>query len=445
MSGGKSYFKSASECVAALRQITSSSQLLSSGSDKHVYSDLLSECVTFVPLMTASDLNVFSKSVAIMTKKFHPLNVNNSLYKSIDSRISNLLQDPGVRHSLLGTFNNLSQIARWPPAVRHETLWRFSKLDSWNVSKDLDAMDRCQILSVLSRLNMQPPPLLLEQSGDLASCLKLSDHRIKVKGRICGALLALAKLGHSRSEVFDMLIELIPSRLEELDARELSNLFYALSFPAILHEDIFKWTELASFIVNKLERTLTSSSAGNSLSESCMNQIGVGSFGFASSPFFNEIFKTDSSRRFSEYAVRRVQEEKGSNHITTSKAQKVIKESLAKLGIEDMFTEEFALGPYRIDLASLPLSLLIEINGPFHYYNNTFSNARHTLQLTAKSEFKRKVLHKLGFNVLEIGYMELKDHRDRVKLIDEKLRAVLGIQHNPHSRLKNELGKLIIS
>jgi len=417
-------FKSGTECVAALRQITSSSQLLSR--EKHVYADLLSECVPFVSCMSASELSQFSKSILVINKKFR-LNQNNYLFKSVNSRIIELSVDAESNHALVSAVNSLSQVTRapndgGPPVLRHEVVLRWARSDVWNIISSSSAFDRCEMLSVLSRLNMRPPDAF--QDPRMVEDLKLSDDRVKAKGRICGAILALAKLGYSNSSLFSSLLELIPSRIEELNLRELSNLFYAVSFPAVLHEEEFeKWTDLAHALVCRLERKK------EKISKSSMNQIGVASFGFVSTSHFDKVFKSDHLRRFSQSTVKQVQGEK-ENRITSSKAQKVVKEAIAKLGIGDSFSEELAIGPYRIDLACLPRSLLIEINGPFHYYYKSS-------ELTAKSIFKRKVLQKLGFKVMEIDFMELKDQRDRVRLMDEKIRSLLEME-NPNRSLKSE-------
>lgn len=418
-------FKSAGECAGALKQITSSPQLLSH--EKHVYSDLLTECIGYVPTMGCSDLNVFAKSVLIISRKFR-VDLNSALFKSINSRIAELISETGCEHALVGAVNSLSQIIRerhdgGPPALRPELVWRLASANhtEWN------CLDKCELLSVMSRVNMRPPESFLE--ANFAESLKFCEENSnKVIGRICGSVLALAKMGYFDSPLFESLLDLIPSRIDRLSSRELSNVLYAISYSSVL--GVEKFTQLAAALVTRLERSK------ETISDSSFNQIGVASIGFASGAFFNEIFCDDAKRRLSERAVKLAQEKKD-NELTTSKAQKIIKESLDILGISQFFSEEFAVGPYRIDLACQTLSLLIEINGPFHYYFRSST-------LTAKSEYKLKVLERLGFKVLEIDFMELKDHRDRVRLMDQKLRSFLCVD-NPRIRLKTHLANLIDS
>jgi very-short-patch-repair endonuclease len=123
------------------------------------------------------------------------------------------------------------------------------------------------------------------------------------------------------------------------------------------------------------------------------------------------------------------------NIVKTSKAQKVVKEALDALGLEELVVEELAVGPFRADFALPGLKLLIEINGPYHFYYKSS-------EPTSRTVYKQRTLEANGFRILNIDYLEMKEETNRVALMDSRLRSALGISTGK-SKLRSELIKLL--
>lgn len=441
-------FTSAAECVKALRQITSTPALLKQ--NKQIYSDIISETVPFISEMTPQDIRVLSKSVLIINKKFE-LNLNNFLFKLINKRLNIFIDssiDPGTRHALVSTMLNLSQVSRQtydggPPALRPDTVWRFTHAASWRAcwQEHSSGFDKADLLSVLGRMLIRPLSETVFKNESLTytdepKAIFLSacdidyfmEHGRKSNGRIVGSISSMSKLDVSSSPVFDRLLTLIPPRIDDLSIKELSNTLHAITSSVILrgsNQESIATLELAQAIVKRLFRKRTE------LTVSVVNQIALVQFTL---PSLIDNVKDDAIQGFCQQAIR-VAEADTVNEITQSKAQKVIRNAIDSLGLANLVKEEFSVGPYRIDFAIPDIGMLIEINGPYHYYYKT-------TEPTAKFVLKRKSLKDRGYKIVEIDYLEMKDESNRVALLENKIRACLGLTGSKRS-LRNDVLALI--
>ena len=446
MSGNK-VFKSASECVRALRQITSHAALMKQ--DKRIYADLLSEANPFVSEMNPQDLRVLAKSVLIVYRKFG-LNLNNYLFKLINKQL-NFFIDSSVngetRHALTSTMSALSHIKRevsdgGPPALRPDTVWKFAHAPTWRSvwQQNRSVFDKAELLSLLSRLNLRPfshlvfakeelsndsePNAIFFSSPDLTELLEEGK---SANGRLVGSLHAMSKLDMYSSPAFNRLMKMIPSRISDLSPSELGNSLHAVGSALALqpYEDKEISEELAVNLIRTIERRK------RDIPLSVVNQVGLVHF---ANPDLVPTSLLDL-RAFCQEAVKVSEKDDKVNEIRVSKAQKVIRNAIDLLGLSELVKEEYPVGPFRIDFAIPHLRLAIEINGPYHYYYKT-------TEPTTKTRLKHKALAKKGFTVLEIDYLEMKNEGDRVSLMDGRIRDALGIGATRRS-LRTEVLSLV--
>jgi very-short-patch-repair endonuclease len=426
-------FNSANECVRALRQITSHSALLRQ--EKNVYSDILSGTIPFISEMSPSDIRVLSKSVLIIHQKFG-LNLNNYLFKSLNKRINTFLDNPDLesRHSLVSTFSSLSRIHRQmgdggPPALRPDTVWKFAHSTAWRPLWQMKSsiFDKSELLTVMSRLNLRPFSHLVFYRDDLAYELEpsaiffsrtdIEDQREEGKkgnGRLIGSLHAMSKLDLLRCPSFLRLSQILPPRIEELSPMELGNTLQAFGTAVGLGEDKSVYYDIIKAVLYRMERVK------HDLPLSVVNQVSL----------INYVIPSIGSSSFCADATL-IAEREDINELRSSKAQSVIKKAFQIMGISHFFKEEYPIGPFRIDFAFPEIKLLIEINGPYHYYYKTMDR-------TTKTKLKHDSLSRRGFTVIDIDYLEMKDESNRVLLLDRKIREALGIKDNKRS-LKREI------
>ena len=449
--------KTAAEYVSALRRITSTPVLLTQ--PKQIYSDILGEAVTHIPSMSAGELRSFSKSVLVVNNRFS-VDQNNYLFKLVNKQLLALIDNPSVehRHQIFRAVSSLSQIIRQrhdggPPALRPDTMWRFvHDVDwrpVWNATDGSAVYDKCELLSVLARMGIRPFPFLFnggtssdrEESHALfflpteIESLRIDDNRTRANGRICGAIISLTKLNYSTIPAFQCLIDLTPSRLQELSVMELSNVAYAVGMalvtdPPVSSDVHTKRIELLIAIFRQFNRRRSD------VSVSSLNQVGLVHFGLTvcgDTEYLDSIRRNPELELFTSECVR-MAESDNINVVTASKAQSVVRQALNQLGLEEFVREEHAIGPFRIDFAIPELKLLIEINGPFHYYYKTTTPTR-------KTEFKSHVLKSMGYTIIDVGFLEMKDQRNRAQLMEEKIREALELP--PGGRLRNQVSKLI--
>lgn len=437
-------FKSASEYVGALKEITSNKGLL--GQRKEIYSDILSESIPFISSMSAPEVRSLSKSVLIIHSKFG-LNLNNYLFKSIDRRIIDFIgtgSSPENRHVLVGSMSHLSQVIRQrhdggPPALRPDTVWKFVHQPQWRplwLEPNIPCvMDKCELLTILARLGIRPFDAVFSDiffpKSDV-EIFRIGDDRTRINGRICGAINSLAKLRKSENHIFGDFLHLIPSRMHELSNFELGNIAYATATSLVVDDNPSDYefkTDLVVTILRQLYR------GKRELSAATVNQISL--TGLALEYLPESPVMSDEIRVFLRTCLEASSTD-NTNVITVSKAQSVIRKAFGQLGLGEMVLEEFAVGPFRIDFAVPKLKLLIEINGPYHYYYKS------TLR-TTRTEFKHRILSKMGFLIIDIDYLEMKDQADRVALLEKKLRDALGLVHTRPGRLKSDILKLVNS
>ena len=439
-----SMFKSASEYVGALKQITSNKTLL--GQRKEIYSDILSESIPFISAMSAPELRSFSKSVLIIHSRFG-LNLNNYLLKAIDRRIIDFIgsgSSPENRHALVGSMSHLSQVIRQrhdggPPALRPDNVWKFVHQPQWrplwlepNISC---VMDKCELLTILSRLSIRPFDAVFSDIFFPKSDVELfrtGDDRTRINGRICGAINSMAKLRKSENHIFDDFLHLVPSRIHELSNFELGNIAHASATSLVVNDNLSDCEFKIQLVVTILRRLCRDK---RQLSAATVNQIAL--TGLALEYLPERPVMSDEIKVFLRTCLEASCSD-STNMITVSKAQSVIRKAFDQLGLGEMVLEEFAVGPFRIDFCVAKLKLLIEINGPYHYYYKS------TLR-TARTEFKHRMLTKMGFLVIDIDFLEMKDQDDRVALLEKKLRDALGLVHSRPGRLKSDILKLVNS
>ena len=367
--------------IAKLRRVTESRLLQSP-----YLSELLSESIPLINEMTATEIRQLTKSALIINQNFPKLKLNPQIFKLVNRRILLL----GISHDVIATITSLSHIKRarqdgGPPLLAPATV--SALLTQHHL---LSAFDKCDLVSVLSRLGLRPTGVFLFTLKDVET-LGLGENS---SGRICGAIIALGKL-ELDSPTLSALLALLPSRLTTLSTRELANVLYACAL-AGAGDSLF-----ISQVLRQLERKKSD------ISLASMNQIAMTS--------------TDhSGSSFSDKCVALCESGEWKNVHSTSKAQSSISNALDSLGISSpLVREEFAVGPFLLDFAFPYLKLGIEIQGPFHYYHGT-------MNATAKTKFKRTKLESLGWRIAEIDYMQLKSEGDKVKLVDRIVRKALN-------------------
>ena len=444
-------FRSANECITALKNITSTPALLSQS--KTVYNDILSEAIPFVRDMTPSDVRIFSKSVVVINRKFQ-LNLNNYLFKVMNNRMNDFIEteiSATTRHALVSTMSSLSQVVRQvhdggPPALRPDTVWKFAHAKEWRSVWREGTFDKCEMLSVLSRLNIRPSDSLVYTAPALDAAtdesavyfssqdieaLRLCDPRQRANGRICGSVFAMSSLGLSGKPSFPALLQLLLPRLDELSAMELVNVAHAIAVRLVLTQQHLDET-LEDLLVACLRRAQRRK---RELSISSMNQIAVIHFGLLDNASYREKLRGNPALEAFVTEAMTSSESDSVNIVKTSKAQKVIKNALIELGLEEFFEEEFSVGPFRADVAFPALRLLIEINGPYHHYYKSSDP-------TARTVYKQRSLESRGFRILNIDYLEMKDETNRVRLMESRLRQILGLESGKQ-KLRSEIIRLL--
>ena len=434
-------FSSASECARALRQITSHSALLRQ--DKHVYSDILSEATPFVASMSPTELRTVSKSILIIHRKFG-LNLNNYLFKLINKQLNQFLNNHEIiaRHDIVSSMSSLSRIHRQvgdggPPALRPDTVWTFAHSPSWRPcwQSPKSVMDKSELLSVMSRLNLKPFSHLIfsnealstdvEPSAIFFSKNDITDLREEGKrgnGRLIGSLYAMSKLDLFPSPVIDQLVGLVPSKIEDLSPMELGNALHAIGTIISLTK---KPTESFEILTQKLFKRIERKR--HELPLSVVNQVGLIHYavpGLLEGGFIDEV-------------IRICESDKSINEVKSSKAQKSVARALDSLGLSDLVQQEYAIGPFRIDFAIPQIKLLLEINGPYHYYYKCVDHR------TTKTRMKHKALSQQGFTIIEIDFSDMKEESNRVALLDRRIRAALGIDEKSRRSLKSEISSIV--
>lgn len=407
------------EYILALRRITSSPGVLR-GTNPKVLSEILSEAIPHISAMSAAELRALAKSVLVTHQTAPDCAVNNQLFRLMNRRIVTLM-DACEFELMVPTFASLSKIVRQrhdggPPSLRPDTVARFVQV----ANLALSVSDRCELLTILARLNLKPPVAHFT-APEIETLHAMGAGG---NGRICGAVLALAKLGFSVLDFTPILL----SRISGLSTMELSNLLYALAIRVALSQDEVEKIacgKLANPILQSLLRKKTDASL------SSLSQVGVAYFAL------KDALLSPALHAFCEECVAIAERDKSVNRITVSKAQAVIRRSLDSVGITaPIIQEEFPVGPFRLDFAIPSLQLGIEINGPFHYYYKSQTP-------TAKSAFKRSVLEQQGWRILEIDYLDLKAEDNKVALVETRLRSALQIE--ARGKLKTEIVKLMNS
>jgi hypothetical protein len=413
-------FSSPSEYIRALRGITGSPTILRTIRDTSTLSDLLATGVKFVPSMNPGEIRSLSKSVSTVAKKFPDLPLNNYLLKCIDKRLVGLGGTAEGGHELVGSMTALSQIIRHvhdggPPALRPDTVIEFLHSPYWK-RDDGVVMDKCELLTVLSRLNIRPFDNLSDglffRSSEVTSIRELD--RRNVTGRVCGAVTAMAKLDLIARPAFDELLDLLP--IGEMSLVEITNAVYAIALAgqAAAHP-------LVTPILEHLFRRRTE------LSVASLNQISV----TLDALELEGVMNSDWTACISEPGMLHAQ-----NILKSSKAQTVVRRAVDKLGIGHFVKEEFAIGPFAVDLAFPSIRLAIEVNGPYHFYFNSDLP-------TARTRLKRRILEeKYKYKLIEVSHGELKSAGEKSEFIENKMRTCLSIPFRSNFPLKAELARL---
>lgn len=390
----------ASNYVSRLRQITSSKSALSACTSA---ADLLGESIVHIPEMSILELKQFCKSVLVFRRAFSKLRLNPQIFRLVNRKLASVVDmEPSFCHDVVSVFGSISQLDRRgaPPYLRPETV----DLLASRLIVQMSAMDKCEILSVFARVNLKPGFSITEND-----CLALKTASPESSnGRICGAILASAKLDLPITSI----LALVPNRVCGLTTMELSNVLYAIT---LSHDDSF--CGLFEQILHLLERKK------NQISVSSMNQIAVAVYGRNSGAFAQECIDKCVADKV--------------NNVTMSKAQTIVRRSLETLGIDEMFTEEFPQGPFRLDFAIPKLRVAIEINGPYHYYHGS-------TVATAKTRMKRRLLTE--WKIAEIDYKQLKEANDKVKLVEHTVRELVGCTNkanNNRDKIHTTLKKIL--
>jgi len=317
--------------------------------------------------------------------------------------------------------------------------------------------DKSELLTVMSRMNLKPFDQMMVKAGSTATDsayffsesdidrLRGDPDRGKANGRIAACILSLLKLdsfSFRRFSAFSNLLRLIPSRIEEFSPMELSNLAYSITASMVLESEDEAGMlpiEESDFRVRLILQILRNLYRKRSnVSVAAMNQIGVVHFALrnnASDIYTDEIQRIHNMRKFLDECLEESAKDTV-NEIHNSKAQKVVRNALDKIGLFDIMRDEVPVGPFRLDFALPELKIGIEIDGPYHFYYKSSD-------VTAKTRFKRIALeHQEEYRIISIPYTELKEEGDKAKFFDEKIRSVLGIGRKVVS-LRSEVKRLI--